>query len=164
MDTWSGLYLRDQLGASAAVAAHRVRRVRVRGALRPAVRGPGAVRPGHGGRRSSWPGFGSPIGGTIAVATDQVFVVALAFLLLGFTIVGRGAGGVRPGRASPDEDPTNAIAAVTTVGYTGFIWSPPLLGWIAQTFSLRAAMSVIVVATFGIIGGGLARTARRRAR
>ena len=53
------------------------------------------------------------------------------------------------------EDPTNAIAAVTTVGYTGFIWSPPLLGWIAQSFSLRAAMSVIVIATLGIIGGGL---------
>jgi len=28
-------------------------------------------------------------------------------------------------------------------------------GWIAQSFSLRAAMSVIVIATFGIIAGGM---------
>jgi uncharacterized membrane protein YeaQ/YmgE (transglycosylase-associated protein family) len=44
---------------------------------------------------------------------------------------------------------------VTTVGYTGFVWSPPLVGWVAQTVSMRAAMGVIVVATLGIIGGGL---------
>ena len=41
------------------------------------------------------------------------------------------------------------------MGYTGFIWSPPLLGWVAQSFSLRAAMSVIVIATLGIIAGGM---------
>jgi MFS family permease len=44
-----------------------------------------------------------------------------------------------------------AIAAVATVGYTGFVWSPPLLGWIADTVDLRAAMGVIVLATVGII-------------
>jgi hypothetical protein len=37
------------------------------------------------------------------------------------------------------------------VGYSGFIWSPPLLGWIAQTVDLRAAMAVIVAGTFGLI-------------
>ena len=41
------------------------------------------------------------------------------------------------------------------MGYTGFIWSPPLLGYIAETVNLRAAMCVIVAATFGIIGMGL---------
>ena len=72
-------------------------------------------------------GFGSLIGGTIAVAADQVFVVALGFLVLGFTLsaaVPAAFGLV----GESGEDPTNAIAAVTTVGYTGFIWSPPLLG------------------------------------
>jgi hypothetical protein len=52
------------------------------------------------------------------------------------------------------DDPTPAITAVTTVGYTGFVWSPPL-GRVEQTVSLRAAMGVIVVATLGIIGGSL---------
>jgi len=60
-----------------------------------------------------------------------------------------------------DEDPTSAIAAVTTVGYTGFIWSPPLLGYVAQTIDLRAAMAVIVVATVGIIAAGLMAPRRR---
>ena len=46
----------------------------------------------------------------------------------------------------PDEDAANAIAAVSTVGYTGFIWSPPILGWVADTFSLRASVSVIIPA------------------
>jgi MFS family permease len=42
-----------------------------------------------------------------------------------------------------------------TVGYTGFVWSPPLLGWIADTFDRRAAMGVIGLATLGIIATGL---------
>ncbi len=83
-------------------------------------------------------------------------MVAVGFLVLGFTLSAAGTGGVRSGRARSGEDPTGAIAAVTTVGYTGFVWSPPLLGWVAQSFSLRAAMGVIVIATLGIIAGGLA--------
>jgi hypothetical protein len=50
---------------------------------------------------------------------------------------------------------------VTTVGYTGFIWSPPLLGWVADTFSLRGTMTVIVIGTLGIIGAGLLAPRRR---
>ena len=41
------------------------------------------------------------------------------------------------------------------MGYTGFIWSPPILGWVADTFSLRASVTVIVVATLGIVVGGM---------
>ena len=80
-------------------------------------------------------------------------MVGIAFLLLGFMIsaAAPAAFGLVEGSG---EDAANAIAAVTTVGYTGFIWSPPLLGWVAQSFSLRAAMGVIVVATLGIIAGG----------
>ena len=87
--------------------------------------------------------------------------MGLAFLILGFML----------SAASPaafglvediDEDPTNAIAAVTTVGYTGFIWSPPLLGYIAETVGLHAAMGVIVAATLGIVGAGLMAPKRPR--
>ncbi|MBA3739140.1 MAG: hypothetical protein H0W97_11325 [Actinobacteria bacterium] len=60
-------------------------------------------------------------------------------------------------------DDPNAIAAVATVGYAGFVWSPPLLGWIADTVNLRAAMGVIVLATLGItITGLFARGKRKR--
>ena len=68
----------------------------------------------------------------IAVATDQLWLVGFAFL----SWASRSAPPAPPAFGLVeyiDEDPTNAIAAVTTVGYTGFIWSPPLLGYIAET-------------------------------
>lgn len=153
MDVWSGLYLRNELGATAGAAAMAF--VAFASAVLLGRLFAGRVLYGMGRRMTILvAGFGSLIGGTIAVAADQVFVVALGFLVLGFTL--SAAVPAAFGLAGESgEDPTNAIAAVTTVGYTGFIWSPPLLGWIAQSFSLRAAMSVIVIATLGIIAGGL---------
>jgi Major Facilitator Superfamily len=152
MDTWSGLYLRGQLGASAATAA--IAFIAFAGAIFCGRLFAGRVLFGLGSRTTILvAGVGSAIGGTIAVATSNPWVVGGAFLLLGFLIsaAAPAAFGLVEGSG---EDPANAIAAVTTVGYTGFIWSPPLLGWIAQTVSLRAAMCVVVVATFGIIGTG----------
>jgi hypothetical protein len=153
MDAWSGLYLRDQLGASSTVAAF----VFVAFAASMFVGRLFAGRVLYGvGRRTTIvvAGVGSLIGGMIAVAADTPLIVALGFLVLGFTL--SAAGPAAFGLAgSATDDPTSAITAVTTVGYTGFVWSPPLLGWIAQTVSLRAAMGVIVIATLGIIGGGL---------
>jgi fucose permease len=152
MDTWSGLYVRDQLGASAAVAAGVF--VAFSGATFLGRLFAGRVLFGLGSRTTILvSGAGSAIGGAIAVATDQPWVVGLAFLVLGFAISSAAPAGF--GLVEHvDEDPTNAIAAVTTVGYTGFIWSPPLLGYIAQTVDLRAAMTVIVIATVGIVAMG----------
>ena len=152
MDVWSGLYLRDQLGASASAAAMAF--VAFASAVLFGRLFASRVLYGMGKRMTILvAGVGSLIGGTIAVAADQVFVVALGFLVLGFTL--SAAAPAAFGLVGESgEDPTNAIAAVTTVGYTGFIWSPPLLGWVAQSFSLRAAMGVIVIATLGIIAGG----------
>jgi hypothetical protein len=152
MDVWSGLYLRDQLGASATAAAMAF--VAFASAVLFGRLFASRVLFGMGRRMTILvAGVGSLIGGSIAVAADQVLVVAVGFLILGFTLsaaVPAAFGLV----GESGEDPTNAIAAVTTIGYTGFIWSPPLLGWIAQSFSLRAAMGVIVIATLGIITGG----------
>jgi fucose permease len=153
IDTWSGLYLRDQLGATAGMAA--LVFVAFSSAIFLGRMFAGRVFFGLGPRTTILiAGVGSAIGGLMAVATDSVVVVGVAFLLLGFAISAAAPAGFSLTEGI-DEDPTNAIAAVTTVGYTGFIWSPPLLGFIAQTVDLRAAMGVIVVATLGIIGAGL---------
>jgi len=153
MDTWSGLYLRDQLGATAGKAA--VVFVAFSSAIFLGRLFAGKVLYGLGPRTTILiAGAGSAIGGLVAIATDTIVVVGAAFLLLGFTISAAAPAGFSL-TEDIDEDPTNAIAAVTTVGYTGFIWSPPLLGYIAQTVDLRAAMGVIVVATLGIVGAGL---------
>jgi MFS family permease len=162
MDVWSGLYLRNELGASASTAAMAF--VAFASAVLFGRLFASRVLYGMGRRTTILvAGFGSLIGGTIAVAADQVFVVALGFLVLGFTLsaaVPAAFGLV----GDSGEDPTNAIAAVTTVGYSGFVWSPPIFAWLAQAFDLRAAMGVIVSATFGIlIAGALAPRDRSKA-
>ena len=154
MDTWSGNYLQAEIGTTAGVAAL------VFMAFSTAVflgrMFAGRVLFGLGRRRTVLvAGVGSAVGGLIATLTSSSLVVGLAFLLLGFTLSAAAPAAFGLVEAS-DEDPTTAIAAVTTVGYTGFIWSPPLLGWVADTFSLRGTMTVIVIATLGIIGAGLA--------
>jgi MFS family permease len=42
-----------------------------------------------------------------------------------------------------------AIAAVSTIGYLGFLIVPPLVGFIAQISNLRCAFALI--ATLGIV-------------
>jgi MFS family permease len=164
MDVWSGLYLRDELGASAAVAAAAF--MAFAGAVFMGRLVASRVLFGRGRRTTIiLAGAGAAVSGSIAVLTDSPLVVGIAFLLLGFTIsaASPAAFGLVE-ELSPPEDHANALAAVTTVGYTGFIWSPPLLGWIAGAASLRAAMATIVVATLGIVAGGLALPRRANAR
>ena len=149
MDIWSGLYLREQLGASFVAFA---------GALFVGRLFAAKVLFGLGAPRTIIvSGIGGGIGGAIAVLSDSTVVVAAAFLLMGFALSAAGPAGFSLAEGT-SEDPSAAIAAVATVGYTGFVWSPPLLGWIADTVDLRAAMRVIVLATLGItVMGFLAR-------
>lgn len=153
MDTWSGLYLREQLGASAAVAAGAF--MAFSGALFMGRLFAGRILFGLGPRATILiAGVGSAIGGGIAVLSDEPAVVAVAFLLMGFTISAAAPAGFSL-VADTGADPAAGIAAISTVGYTGFVWSPPLLGYVAETRDLRAAMVVIVVATGGIVVSGL---------
>jgi fucose permease len=154
MDVWSGLYVRRELGGTATMAA--ISFIAFSGAIFLGRLFAGKVLFGLGPRTTIIvAGLGSLVGGLLATITDDVWVVGAAFLMLGFTISAAAPAGFSLTEAT-GEDPTSAIAAVTTVGYTGFIWSPPLLGYVAQTLDLRAAMSVIVLATAGIILAGLA--------
>jgi predicted MFS family arabinose efflux permease len=162
MDTWSGLYLRGQLDASAATAAAAF--VGFSGAVFLGRLFAGRVLFGLGVRTTILvSGAGAAVAGLLVIATNDPWVVGGAYLLLGFMISAAGPAGFGLIDRTP-ADPADAVAAVTTVGYTGFIWSPPLLGYLAQTISLRAAMSVILAATLGIVGTGLAapRDPRRR--
>jgi MFS family permease len=71
--------------------------------------------------------------------------------ILGFAFIGAGLAMVVPilfGAASrvPGTTPAAAIAAVSSIGYSGFMIGPPLIGGIAQHASLTAAMVVVIVA------------------
>jgi len=163
MDTWSGLYLQDQLGATAAKAA-------VAFAAFSATLCLGRLFAGRVlfglGRRATIviSGVGAAIGGGIAAATDSPAVVAVAFMLMGFAISASAPAAFGLVDQAAPGDQANGVAAVTTIGYSGFVWSPPIYGWIAQAFDLRAAMVVIVTSTAGIIVAGLMAPRRERAR
>ncbi|MGH2594584.1 MAG: hypothetical protein ACRDH7_01315 [Actinomycetota bacterium] len=153
MDAWSGLYLRGQLGATATVAA--LAFVAFAAAMFLGRLFASRILFGLGRRTTIVvAGVGSSIGASIATVANSPFVVGVGFLVLGFTLAA--AAPAAFGLAGDaGADPVHAISAVTTVGYTGFVWSPPLLGWVAQAFSLRAVMGVLAISTLAIVAGGV---------
>jgi hypothetical protein len=154
MDTWSGLYLQDELRASATAAAFAF--AAFSASLFLGRLFAGRVLFGMGSRATILiAGIGAALGGAIAALTDSTVVVALAFLVMGFAISAAAPAGYGLVERAAPGDQTHAIAAVTTIGYSGFVWSPPIFGWIALTFDLRAAMAVIVSSTAGIVLAGL---------
>jgi MFS family permease len=52
-----------------------------------------------------------------------------------------------------------ALSAVSTVGYTGFLLGPPLIGFLAEASSLRWALALVV--GLGLIIAGLAQRVRQ---
>jgi fucose permease len=154
MDTWSGLYLQDQLGATALKAALAFAAFSASLCLGRLFAG--RVLFGLGRRTTIViSGIGAAAGGAVAAATDSPVVVAVAFLVMGFAISAAAPAAFGMVDEAAPGDQANAVAAVTTIGYSGFVWSPPIFGWIAQAFDLRAAMVVIVSSTAGIIVTGL---------
>ncbi len=84
---------------------------------------------------------------------DSLFGFPLAYypaLLRSFLLVGAGVSSVVPlvysaaGR-SKVLSPGVALAAVSTIGYLGFLVGPPFIGFIAQAFNLRVSLGLIAV-------------------
>jgi MFS family permease len=74
-----------------------------------------------------------------------------AFAIAAFALAGIGLGNIAPvlfaggGRLEPDA-PGRGIAAVTTLGYTGFLAGPPLIGFTAELTGLPLALGLTVIA------------------
>lgn len=85
-------------------------------------------------------------GGLLLAVTLPYFGTAI----LGFLLVGAGVSSVVPlvysaaGRSKPSS-PGMALAAVSTIGYLGFLAGPPLIGFVAQATSLRISFSIIAL-------------------
>jgi predicted MFS family arabinose efflux permease len=94
-----------------------------------------------------------------AVAMTMVLVSGdPTFSIVGYALVGAGLAPVVPilfnaAARVPGTSRAAAIAAVSSIGYTGFLIGPPLIGGIAQAVSLTAAMFVVVVAA-GLLAMG----------
>jgi MFS family permease len=83
------------------------------------------------------------------------------FTLASFAIVGCGTATVAPlvFRAAAQRSrhgPGHGIAAMATVGYTGFLIGPPMVGWIADITSLPLALLLVpaLALTIAAVAGG----------
>jgi MFS family permease len=76
---------------------------------------------------------------------------SLTAAMIAFAFAGIGIGNIAPvlfaggGRLEPDA-PGRGIAAVTTLGYSGFLAGPPLIGFAAELSSLQIGLGLTVIA------------------
>lgn len=92
-----------------------------------------------------WSAFLMAVGLAIALVVPSI-VIAIAAL----AVAGIGIGNVVPilfaggGRLEPSA-PGRGIAAVTTLGYAGFLAGPPLIGFVAELTGLPQALGFVVL-------------------
>jgi MFS family permease len=141
---WSAVYLRDELGTTAAIAALGFTAFSVTMTLgrvfgdRLVDRfGPQAIVRGGGALAAVGFGLG------LAVAEPAAAIIGFACLGAGMSgivpIVFRASGQV-PGMAAGI-----GLAAVSSMGYLGFLVGPPTIGGLAELIGLPAALVAIVV-------------------
>jgi predicted MFS family arabinose efflux permease len=94
------------------------------------------------------------LGATVAAcAMAVVLVSANAWIgFIGFALVGAGLAPVAPilfnaATRVPGVSRAAAIASVTSIGYSGFMIGPPLIGGLATATSLTVALGVVVLAS-----------------
>ena len=89
----------------------------------------------------------------LVTASGLMLAVLLPYFLpavLGFLFVGAGVSSVVPliyssAGKSKVLSPGVAIAAVSTIGYLGFLFGPPFIGFIAQVSGLRTSLGLIAI-------------------
>ncbi|WP_037409338.1 MFS transporter [Candidatus Solirubrobacter pratensis] len=148
---WSGIYLKQDLGATAAAAATGftgfslgMAIARLGGDLLNQRLGAGPLL--RGGM------------GLVAVALGGVLLIGSAVpAVIGFALCGLGIANAVPllfsaaGRLDP---PGPSLAATFTVGYTGFIVGPPVIGFLADQAGLPETLALLVLAALAVAALG----------
>src|ERR1700688_1918892 len=91
--------------------------------------------------------------GALLAAAGLVFVLLFGnagWALVGFTCAGAGLATIIPNTFAAAGNiegsaPGPSLAVVTTAGYVGFLAGPPLIGFVAQLSTVRAALWILVV-------------------
>ncbi|WP_231940318.1 MFS transporter [Filimonas lacunae] len=104
----------------------------------------------------------------ICIASGLLLAVALPYFVtatIGFLLVGIGVSSVVPlvyGLAGKSKtmSPGVALAAVSTIGFVGFLIGPPIIGFVAEAASLKSSFTL--VAMFGIATALLASQTRTK--
>lgn len=92
-------------------------------------------------------------GNGILIAVGMVLSLSTSIPLLviiGFALVGLGVSSVFPvvyilATKEKSMMPSAALAAVSSIGFVGFLVGPPIIGFIAQLIGLRLALTVVVL-------------------
>ena len=93
-----------------------------------------------------WSALLAAAGTALALSAPSPYLALVAFVFAGL-----GLGNIAPvlfaggGRLEPDA-PGRGIAAVTTLGYSGFLLGPPLIGFLAQVSDITTALFLTVAA------------------
>ena len=160
MADWSAVYLRGTLGAAegtaaAGYAAFSIAMAGGRFAGDALAAKYGAVALARGGALLAAAGM-----------ITSLLATHASLALAGFAAAGAGFATVVPlvfsaAARIPGVSAGAAMASVTTLGYSGFLLGPPVIGFLAQSFGLRAALWLIVAASAGaaLLAGSL-RTRR----
>ena len=158
MDVWSVLFVRTDLGghvlgAAAAFAAFAA-------AITVGRLFAAQVLFGLGYERTLViSAAGSVVASVLLVTAGSTFAAGGAFLMLGFFL--SVAAPAAFGHVGADARSGNVgVAAVTAVGYGGFVIGPPALGWVADSLGLRPALAALVVAAVCMLVAALVGRAR----
>jgi predicted MFS family arabinose efflux permease len=149
---WSGIYLRHNTGASAATAAMAFTGFSLGMAI--ARLGGDYINARIGATRLLRTGTA-----LVAITLGAALVIGqTAPAILGFTLCGLGIANAVPllftaaGRVNP---PGPSLAAAFTLGYTGFIVGPPVIGLLSDQTSLPQTLALLVLAPLAVtlLGG-----------
>jgi fucose permease len=150
---WSGVYLRESLGGSPAIAATGF-------AVFSLLMAAGRLA-GDGLALRLGPAWVVRVGGALVALGIGIAVASAAPLIaiVGFGLIGAGLACSFPlllsaAARTPGVAASTAIAAIATSGYTGFLVGPPLIGTVAEALTLRVALGLlglvgVLVAVFG---------------
>ena len=138
---WSALLLREHLGAGPALAAAGFAAFSLTMTV-GRLAGERVLARWGSDRVLTACGVVAAAGMLLAVAGGSVPVA-----LLGFALVGAGLcfGFPVTLQAAGDVAGSPGIASVSTVGYTGFLLGPPLIGWAAEGVGLPTALASVAV-------------------
>lgn len=94
-------------------------------------------------------GIISTTGLLLAVIFPNIYTATLGFLLVGIGVSSVVPLVIALAGKSKTLPPGVAIAAVSTVGFLGFLMGPPVIGFIAEAMSLRWSFTLIAILGFG---------------
>jgi fucose permease len=150
VDNWSGIYLHETLHSSLAAAPLAAAAFAIG---MTAGRASGDALVSRWGRTATMTRAAALAG---AGAMLPVVAGSSALAILGYAILGLGSGAIVPlafGLAGnvPGIAPAWAMSRVTTLGYIGFVASPPVMGFVAQATSLRAGFALLIPLMLAVV-------------